>query len=205
MPAEDAKRWNERYRQDTFSSPFSVRPFLRDHAGMLPHEGLAVDVAMGTGANAGFLCEMGLQTVGIDISFVAASRARQAYPRLWIMVADCTELYLPSRTFDVVINFYYLQRNLWPEYRRILKPGGLVVIETLTTDSLAEKPDVRPEFLLNPGELLLAFQKWDILAYREGWFPSDRGHEKAIASLIARIPSKQNLEEISKAGTGKSQ
>ncbi len=86
------------------------------------------------------------------------------------------------------MNFYYLQRDLWPEFKRTLKPGGVLVLETLTVKMRETMPEIDPAYLLQPGELREVFQDWDILVYREGWVTSDRGHQKAVASMIARRP-----------------
>jgi hypothetical protein len=48
------------------------------------------------------------------------------------------------------------------------------------------RPDLPPDFLLQPGELRQAFRDWEIMLYREGWIASDHGTQKAVASLIAR-------------------
>jgi len=187
MPIEDASRWDQRYAQDqrfrTFTQP---RQFLVEHAGWLPEGGLALDIAMGLGGNAAFLLERGLRVVGLDISWVALQRARQRLPDLMAVQADLTRFSLPSRTFDIILNFYYLERNLWVDYCRWLKPGGILIVETLTQDMLAIQPDIDPAFLLKPGELLLAFRNLEILAYREGRQVSRNGHISAVASLVAR-------------------
>jgi len=187
MPIEDARRWDQRYAQDqrfrTFTQP---RPFLIEQAGWLPEGGLALDVAMGLGGNAAFLLERGLRVVGLDISWVAVQRAKQRLPDLMAVQADLTRFSLPSRTFDIILNFYYLERNLWVDYCRWLKPGGILMIETLTRDMLAIQPEIDPAFLLDSGELFRAFCDLEILAYREGRQVSRDGHTSAVASLVAR-------------------
>jgi hypothetical protein len=95
---------------------------------------------------------------------------------------------LPVAIFDVILNFYYLQRELWSEYRRWLRPGGLLFFETMTIQMLASQPEIDPVFLLEAGELAEAFSRWEILVYREGWQPSRQGHPRAVASMIARLP-----------------
>jgi tellurite methyltransferase len=81
-----------------------------------------------------------------------------------------------------------LQRLLWPEYRRLLRPGGLLILQTMTQDIRQIKADIDPRYLLYPGELLQAFQDWEILHYWEGWETSDNDHSRATANLIARLP-----------------
>lgn len=189
MPIQDAHRWNERYseskRFSTFTNP---RPFLIEHADQLPRQGLALDVAMGLGGNAGFLLEHGLKVVGIDISDVAVRHAKARLPQLMALQADLTQFYLPDEIFDVILNFYYLQRDLWPQYIRALHPGGLLVFETLTQEMHARLPDTDPRYLLAAGELRKAFESLEILVYREGWSEGDSGHVRATASLLARKP-----------------
>ncbi len=188
MPIEDAIRWNERYQNNHDRDLQVPRSFLTEHLHLLPACGLALDLAMGAGKNTEALLERGYRVIGVDISSEAVLRAKRRFPELQAVIADLTRFYLPSRTFDVVLNFYYLQRELWPEFGRILKPGGLLVFETLTHGMQEMLPEIPGSFLLKPGELREAFKDWDILVYREGWVTGDHGHEKAIASMIARRP-----------------
>jgi tellurite methyltransferase len=186
MPISDAHRWNERYQQDIFKTPGSPRSFLVENAGYLPEQGLALDAAMGRGNNTRFLLERGLKVVGIDISEVAVSYGKSRFPSLMALVADLTQFAIPPRFFDLIINFYYLQRDLWPLYQQALRPGGILVFESLTLNMLEQSPDIDPKYLLAPDELRGAFQDMQILVYREGWILDDRGHSRAVASLVAR-------------------
>jgi tellurite methyltransferase len=104
------------------------------------------------------------------------------------VVADLTRFSLPDERFDVIVNFYYLQRDLWGTYRRALRAGGILVIETLMQEMHEIRPDIDPQYLLSPGELKAAFIDWQILAYREGWVETETRHPKAVASLIASRP-----------------
>jgi tellurite methyltransferase len=190
MPIQDAHRWNERYRENKHFSTFnSPRAFLIEHADLLPKQGLALDAAMGLGGNAGFLLERGLKVIGVDISEVAVRQAKARMPELMAVEADLTQFYLPDNTFDVIINFFYLQRDLWPQYVRALRPGGWLVLETLTHEMHSRLPDTDPRYLLAAGELRRAFENLEIVAYREGWSEGDSGHTRATASLLARKPS----------------
>ena len=189
MSKKDAERWNTRYLQDeryaTFSRP---RPFLVENARFLPAHGLALDVAMGLGGNAEFLLEHGLRVVGIDISSVAARQAKARQPGLMAVIGDLTSFYIPPISFDVILNFYFLQRELWPLYRSALRPGGVLFLETLTQEMLRLQPDTDPAYLLAPNELRQAFAGWEILVYKEGWEESRGGRMHPVASLVARVP-----------------
>ncbi len=188
MPIEDAGRWNERYQNNHDRDLQKPRSFLIEHMHLLPPSGLALDLAMGAGKNTEALLERGYRVVGVDISSEAVLRAKRRFPALQAVVADLTCFCLPAETFDLVLNFYYLQRSWWTEFRRILKPGGILVYETLTIGMRGPMPEINPDYLLQPGELRQAFQDWELLVYREGWVENDRGRQKAIANMIARRP-----------------
>jgi SAM-dependent methyltransferase len=189
MRNEDAERWDTRYLNDeryaTFSRP---RPFLVENARFLPRDGLALDAAMGMGGNAGYLLKRGLHVIGVDISSVAVRQTKARLPGLMAVIADLSQFYIPPCSFDVVLNFYFLQRELWSLYRNALRPGGVLFIETLTQEMLRLHPDTDPAYLLAPDELRQAFADWDILVYREGWKKSRGGRLHPVASLVARIP-----------------
>lgn len=189
MPADDAARWNRRYLEEARATFAAPRPFLLEQADLLPAQGRALDLAMGLGGNAAFLLARGLRVVGIDISDVAVHQAKVRLPQLMAVVADLYQFDLPPATFDVILDFYFLQRALWPQMRRALRPGGILLMETLTQAQRTVQPDIDPQYLLQPGELRSAFAGLDILVYREGWVAGNHGHRRAVASLVARAPA----------------
>ena len=192
MSHSDAERWDARYREDArFSSYRQPRRFLVENEHLLPAQGLALDVAMGQGGNAAYLLARGLRVVGIDVSSVAVRQAKSRLPDLMAVIADLTRFYLPEAKFDVILNFFYLQRELWMDYQRALRPGGLLILETLTMDMLSVNPEIDPRYLLQPGELKAAFSTWQILVYGEGWIGTDTSRPRAVARLVARRPGGQ--------------
>lgn len=188
MPLADAVRWNQRYLEQTRATFAAPRPFLLEQAALLPAHGLALDLAMGLGGNAAFLAARGLRVMGVDIADVAVRQAKARLPQLMAVIADLYQFDLPVATFDVVLDFYFLQRDLWPQMSRALRPGGLLIMETLTHAQRICQPDIDPHYLLQPGELRCAFADLEILTYREGWTAGDHGHRRAVASLVARAP-----------------
>ena len=189
MPIEDAQRWDQRYSSDKrFEEKGGPHPFLVENAYYLPTRGLGLDVAMGLGNDSAFLIQRGLRMIGVDISGVAVRRAKAAHPELMAVQADLTRCYLPPERFDVILNFFYLQRDLWPRYVRSLRPGGLLILETLLVDIREMRPDIDPQYLLQPGELAGAFPDLETLTYKEGWSEGAHGHPRPVASLCARKP-----------------
>lgn len=188
MVAEDADRWNQRYSAAPAGWLQEPRSYLVENAGVLPPYGRALDLAMGAGGNAGFLISRGLDVVGLDIAFQGVRQAKKRWPALRSFVADLTDALPLADRFDVLINFYFLERSLWREFENLLKPGGVLIFESLTLDMRDQRPDIDPVLLLQPGELAGYFSNWQVLSQREGWFPSSHGTPKAIASIVARRP-----------------
>jgi SAM-dependent methyltransferase len=93
-------------------------------------------------------------------------------------------------TFDLVIIFYYLQRNLIPSIIKALRPGGIVVYETFLIDNhLRYNHPRKREFCLEHNELLRLFSGLRILAYREGADERTGDSQSPfLASLIAQCP-----------------
>ena len=188
MPSADARRWNARYEQERYAAFERPRAFLVESDAYLPRQGTALDLAMGLGGNAGYLLGRGLRVVGVDISEVGVRQAKIRHPGLQAVVADLTRVALPAAAFDLVLNFFYLQRDLWPAIAGALRPGGILLFETLTHAMLSVHPEIDPQFLLAPGELRLAFPGLETLVYREDWIGEGSGRPKAVASLLARKP-----------------
>lgn len=188
MPAADAARWDARHRLNLDLPAGSPREFLFENAHHLPRSGWALDAAMGRGAAAGFLLAHGLRVIGVDISPVAVTASRNEWPGLCAIRADLTAFELRAASLDVIVSFYYLERTLWPAFRRMLKPGGVLVLETLSAAMQVSRPEVDPAHFLERGELLEAFADWEVLAYREGWTRPPGRSARATAAIAARRP-----------------
>ncbi len=190
MTEDRARSWDERYRLEEAIPERGPATFLVEHAGLLPGSGAALDVAMGTGRNALYLTSLRYQVTGIDISPVAVARCRAEAQRRGLRVeavcADLTSYPLGRQAYDVVLNFYYLDREMCPRLVEALRPGGVLVLETFTAEQrrFGWGP-TRDEHLLKPGELRGLFPQLETLVYREGTVDSERG-PKAVAGLVAR-------------------
>jgi tellurite methyltransferase len=188
MVIEDAIRWNDRYKNNTGKWKSGTRSLLYRYAEIIPHQGLGLDVAMGLGYNSKFLLAHGLKVIGVDISSYAVLEAKKRNPELLAVIGDLTNLYFGNLKVDVVLNFYYLHRELLSQYPKIIKRGGILFVETLANPMRSIKPEIEPKYLLEEGELITYFKDWEILHYFEGWVDKEGSKKKAIASLVARCP-----------------
>ncbi|HEY8491451.1 MAG TPA: methyltransferase domain-containing protein [Dehalococcoidia bacterium] len=185
-----ARHWNQRYSQ----APGEEREpasLLVENLVLLPLGGKALDLAMGTGRNAVYLATLGFHVTGIDISPVAVqmarSRAHWAGVKIEGIVANLERYRIPENTYDLIINFYYLQRSLAPQILRALRPGGVLCFETFTQEQRRYGRPHTISYLLEPGELAEMFPGLETLHYFEG-VVEEGPRKKAIASLIARKP-----------------
>ncbi len=189
MAKDDSQRWNARYRNQFYATEPLPRAILESALPHLNPQGLALDLAMGLGVNARWLAERGFRVLGVDVSSEAVVYAKKRCPQLMAVLADLDALYFPARAFSTVLNFYFLKRDLLLDFARIIQPGGIAIVETLTIDMQKLSPELPAEFLLQKGELPDLFAGWKILFYQEGWRPADHGGQKSVASLIAQFPN----------------
>jgi tellurite methyltransferase len=175
------RNWEEHYAQAT-EIDFTPAPLLIEAVEMLP-PGRALDLASGPGRNALYLASLGWSVVAVDSSAAAIRilRERAAALRLRVdtHVADleCGAFRIEPGAYDLICDFFYLQRDLFPRMREGVRAGGVVVAEIHLRD------DQRHRFVLEPGELWAEFHGWKILSYSE--MPRAE-HGRSSAKIIAR-------------------
>ncbi len=179
--------WDNKYLTRDYSSARDPSRLLVQLLTLLS-KGRALDIACGEGRNAIFLAQNGYEVDAVDVSTVALERAAEASDHERVKVnliqADLENYEIPAGTYDLIINFNYLQRSLAPMIKRGLKKGGVLVFETYTLEQQSIGHPKNPEFLLKPNELLHLFSDLHIFFYREGIY--DEGGKKAIASLAGK-------------------
>lgn len=149
--------------------------------------GRALDIACGEGRNAIYLAGKGFDVDAVDISDAALNKGRAAVGSLMInfVAADLEAFQIPENSYDLIINFNYLQRSIVPDIKKGLKAGGYIVFETYTLEQQQFGRPFNTEFLLKPNELLTMFNELHIIYYREG-VVEEGGRKKGVASLVGR-------------------
>ena len=186
---DERERWNERYRTSPESwlepdefLPWAFRKFLQP---AFPNGGRALDFAGGAGRHALWLAQQGWDVTLIDISDTALELARQKAgplaPHMHFVVDDLTHFRASQTQFDVVMGFYYLDREIFPELIRALRPGGLLMYKTYTKEQVqfARGPKDAAR-LLEKGELARLVSDLELLWEREVV------EEKATAEVVAK-------------------
>jgi glycosyltransferase involved in cell wall biosynthesis/ubiquinone/menaquinone biosynthesis C-methylase UbiE len=100
-----------------------------------------LDVACGEGYGAAMLAQVARSVTGVDIDFGAIAHASRAYSRghLRFAVGNARSLPLADACIDIVVSFETLehlseQEEFLAEVRRVMRPGGLLVISTPDRD-----------------------------------------------------------------------
>jgi len=188
----DQKRWDERFKEEGFAFGKKANPFLKRHLFTL-RKGKALDLAAGEGRNAVLLAQHGFDVDAVDISEMglrkAQKLAKETGVKIHTLLADLDTFQIQREQYDLIINFYFLNRSLLPKIKRGLKKGGMVIFETYLLEhrKLRTGGPKDSRYFLRPNELLRLFKEFRILFYREGIF-IEGGKRKAIASLIAEKP-----------------
>jgi tellurite methyltransferase len=190
MEVDEKASWNKKYSEGSHSSlepdPFLVNAYDEFLFGTSP--GHALDVAGGAGRHAIWLAQRGWRVKLLDISEVGVKHAEQNAKQTGTGSLITTEVRdlnirqdLGREQYDLVMTFFFLQRELFPALAAALKPGGHLVYKTYTAEqkNFAGGPS-HPMFLLGPNELLHSFPSLSVLHYRE----TVQG--KGVAELVAR-------------------
>jgi 2-polyprenyl-3-methyl-5-hydroxy-6-metoxy-1,4-benzoquinol methylase len=168
MSVTDQKRWDAIYQQRN-QTPFpDPDPFLLECTPPATGEQRVLDLAGGIGQNGLWLATQGYTVDVLDISRMALVRGRaemtsRGLRDINFMHDDLDEVTLKLNKYAIVCVFRYLKRELFPQIRTSIQPGGRIVYETFNTNYLKLVPDFNTDFLLESGELATYFADWRIL------------------------------------------
>lgn len=192
MPQDERAAWNQRYRDGSHGGSGPDRFLVASHAEFIqplfPVGGAALDVAGGAGRHALYLAERGWRVTLADISDVGLERARaaaeQRAARLDFIAGDTRDIDFGAERFDLVLVFFYLERDIFLKLSAALRPSGLLIYKTYTHEheKFAAHRLSHPMYFLRDNELLRAFPGLRVLHYYESV------RERGIAELVARKP-----------------
>jgi tellurite methyltransferase len=194
MEQDDKTLWNQKYSEGSHKwlEPDPLLEAVHEEFLSDVPPGTALDVAGGVGRHALWLAQRRWRVKLVDVSDVGIGFARKNFekhlltrPGLTMPQTQLLDLNsvrdLGAAEFDLILVFFFLQRELFPALISAIKPGGFLIYKTYTVDQQKFKGGPsHPMFLLQPNELLHAFSSLRILHYHE------RTKEKGVAELVAR-------------------
>jgi ubiquinone/menaquinone biosynthesis C-methylase UbiE len=179
---------------------FSERTSRREVAGMmellaLPDGARVLDAPCGWGRHTTLLAEAGCDAFGADISFDLLRHAPAENARY--VAADIRALPYADATFDAVVNVFsslglFLTDEddvaALREARRLLKPGGAILLETMHRDDImAAYADRDSWFLENGTEVRVRRRFNPVTGISEERLSWRRGNERGRKSHAMRL------------------
>ena len=156
-------------------------------AHLLPAGGRVLDLACGRGRHLRWAAAQGFAVTGIDrdAAALAASLDLSNAGSAELISADIENnpWPLPGRQFEALLVFNYLWRPLWPDLIAALAPGAVLVYETFAAGNASVGKPSRPDFLLQPGELLQRCAGLTVVAYEDGFLDAPARFVQRVVAL----------------------
>lgn len=132
-----------------------------------------LDAACGEGYGSHLLAARAAQVVGLDVSAEAIRHARKRYgvtSNLSFVEGRCDRMDFPDASFDAVVSFETIehiaeQSETLAEFRRVLKPGGLMIISSPNRKTYSDDRNYQNEFHIRE------FYRQEFEAFLEPHFP----------------------------------
>jgi SAM-dependent methyltransferase len=167
--------WDRKYEEGlpslTKPDPFFVSAHEKHVDQSFRNAGRALDLAAGLGRHTLWLAERAWQVSAVDVSEVAIGKLGQAAGQLNVKInlsaIDAAEYDFEPERFDLIVLFYHLDRNLFPEIVSALKPGGLFICKMAAhwgSEIGLEKSNLKP---LHKNELVSLVPGLHAIDYRE--------------------------------------
>ena len=189
------QKWNKAYKGVDIASAEAAQ-ILTENAHLLPRNGEALDLACGRAGNAIFLAKQGLIVDAVDISPVVLASVEQYVAQEGLSIScvcrDVEKEGLVEKKYDVIVVSYFLNRELFPQIIKALKPDGLLFYETWSQQKVDDLGPSNPNFRLAMGELLEFTSKQRPLFYREeGKLGNTSKGSRNVAMIIIQNREKE--------------
>jgi SAM-dependent methyltransferase len=161
---------------------------------LVPQGASVLDVACGSGRHLEWFASRGCRVTGVDqgtqaahallpqARLVQADIERGPWPFLHIATGD-------TEQFDAVVVTNYLWRPLMATLLASIAPGGVLLYETFAEGNASVGRPARPDFLLQPGELLRLCSDLHIVAYENGFLDQPPRFVQRIAAVRNFTPA----------------
>lgn len=169
----------------------AVSPWVARWAHLVPTGSTVLDVACGLGRHALHFSALNHPVVLIDAAQAAIDNVAPRLPSSAILiVADIENGPWPlldsagePQQFGAVVVTNYLWRPLLPTIAASLAPGGVLIYETFAHGNATVGKPSRPDFLLQPGELLRACASLRVVAFEDGFIEQPARYAQRIVAV----------------------
>jgi SAM-dependent methyltransferase len=175
----------DRTEPATMHGTESPSAWVQRWSHLVPAGAGVLDVACGFGRHMRWFAARGHPVTGVDRSPDAVAAVQ---PLGEAVCADIENGPWPfaGRTFGAVVVTNYLWRPLLGTLVQSVLPGGVLIYETFAAGNETVGKPSRPDFLLQPGELLTACAGMRVVAYEDGFLD---GPERFVQRIAAVHPA----------------
>lgn len=170
-----------------------ISPWVARFAALIP-PGEVLDLACGNGRHARLLAQQGHTVLALDRDAQALEHAVGAGIRTlqFDLERDAPWPFASDRFAGVVVT-HYLHRPLLPHLFESLAPGGVLIYETFADGNQRFGKPSRPDFLLQPGELLDVVRQrgqpdLHVLAFEDGYVAQPRPAQIQRICVVRAMP-----------------
>lgn len=195
--------WDARYATGDYIFGTAPNVFLASQTALIQPGMRALAIADGEGRNGVWLAEHGARVHAIDFSAAALEKARRLASERGVMLeieqADVLDWTWPEAAYDLVAAIFIQfapppgRDRIIAGIRRILKPGGLLILQGYTPKQIEFATGGPPHAAnMYTADLLREwFGDWDIqhLAEHES-FISEGTHHHGMSALIDLVAKK---------------
>lgn len=157
-------------------------PWVQRWSHLVPKGATVLDVACGSGRHVQWFAQRGCRVTALDRDAAAVEPLRSVAD---VVVADIEGGPWPfdGRRFGAVVVTNYLWRALLPTIVDCVAEGGVLIYETFADGNQTVGKPSRPDFLLQPGELLQVANGLRVVAYEDGFLDTPERFVQRITAL----------------------
>ncbi len=163
------------------SSPFPS-PWITRFSHLPAPGAIVLDVACGSGRHMRWFRERSHPVTGVDRD-PEAVRAASAFGEVRLADIENGPWPFAGEAFGAVVVTNYLWRPRMADIVAAVAPGGVLLYETFAAGNETVGKPSRPDFLLQPGELLAAAAGLRVVAYEDGFLARPDRFVQRIAAV----------------------
>ncbi|NQU56214.1 MAG: class I SAM-dependent methyltransferase [Rhodospirillales bacterium] len=196
--------WNQRYQAEGFLFGREPNAFVKSQAHLFKPGQNVLSIADGEGRNGVFVACQGARVTSVDFSAPALEKARRLAEEFSVEITieqqDIYEWHGTDGAYDIVLAIFIQfappekRTLLFDNIKRLVKPGGLVVMQGYRPEQVAYKTGGPPEAenMYTSDLLRTAFADFDIqhLEGHDSIVDEGSGHSglSALIDMIAQRP-----------------